>query len=106
MPVSRRLLAATLLLGLLAVPALATDVPFHGCLSKTEQRAALAAHRAIPLAQAIKSSREHGYPAEVIRARLCHRGDGLVYMLTLFARSGKVTVATVDAATGSIIGGR
>jgi uncharacterized membrane protein YkoI len=104
MPVSRRLLPSALLLGLLAMPTFAADVPAHGCLNKSEQRAALATHRAIPLAQAIKSTREHGRPAEVVRARLCHQGDGLVYVLTLLARSGKVTLATVDAATGNVIG--
>ena len=106
MPVSRRLLAATLLLGWLAVPAFAADVPSHACLSKAEQRAAVAGQKAIPLAQVIKSLHEHGRRAELVRARLCHQGDGLVYVLTLFARSGKVTLATVDAATGSVISGR
>jgi uncharacterized membrane protein YkoI len=106
MPVSQRLLLSTLLLGLLAAPALAADVPAHGCLNKTEQRAALATHRAIRLAQAINSSREHGHPAEVVRARLCHQGDGLVYVLTLLARNGKVTRTTVDAANGELINGR
>jgi uncharacterized membrane protein YkoI len=104
MPVSR-LLLATLLLGLLAGPALAADPPHHACLNKVELRAALASHRAIPLAQAIKSVREHGRRAELVRARLCRRGEGLVYVLTLLARSGKVTSATVDAANGELING-
>ncbi|HEY4983214.1 MAG TPA: hypothetical protein VII24_15045 [Pseudolabrys sp.] len=105
MPVSRLLLAA-LLLGLLAVPAFAADPPDLACLTKTEQRAAVAAHKAIPLAQAIKSMREHGHWAEVVRARLCRRGDDLAYVLTLLAHSGKVTRATVDAANGEILNGR
>ena len=105
MPVSR-LLPAAVLLGLLAVPAFASDPPDRACLTKTEQRAAVAAHKAIPLAQAVKSLREHGHWAEVVRARLCRRGDDLVYVLTLFARSGKVTLATVDAANGELINDR
>lgn len=106
MPVFR-LLSAALLLGALAVPARAADaVPHRGtCLNKAEQRAAVAADRAIPLAQAIKSLRAHGKRAEVVRARLCRRGDDLVYVLTLLARSGKVTRATVDAANGEPING-
>ena len=104
MPVSRLLLAA-LLLGLLAVPAFAADPPDLACLTKTEQRAAVAAHKAIPLAQAIKSMREHGHWAEVVRARLCRRGDDLAYVLTLLARSGKVTRTSVDAANGELING-
>jgi uncharacterized membrane protein YkoI len=101
MPVSRPL-AAALLLGTLAVPAVSADP----CLTKTEQRAAVATHKAIPLAQAIKSLREHGQRAEVVRARLCRHGDDLVYMLTLLARSGKVTAESVDAASGEILNGR
>ena len=90
----------------MTVPALAADASHLACLSKAEQRAAVAANKAIPLAQAIKSLREHGHRAELVRARLCHRGDNLAYMLTLLARSGKVTLATVDATTGERHNGR
>lgn len=107
MPVSR-LLLIPVLLGALASPAAAADAPAHRgtCLGKAEQRAAVAARRAVPLAQAIKTLRAHGHRAEVVRARLCRRGDGLVYVLTLLARSGKVIRATVDAANGELINGR
>jgi uncharacterized membrane protein YkoI len=100
-----RILPAILLFGL-AVPALAADPPHHACLNKAEQRAAVADHRAIPLALAVKSLRAHGRRAELVRARLCHHGNGLVYELTLLARSGKVTNATIDAANGEVINGR
>jgi uncharacterized membrane protein YkoI len=102
MPVSR-LLTTAVLLGLLAVPAFAVDAPDRACVTKAEQRAAVVAHKAIPLAQAIKSL--HGQRAEVVRARLCRQGDNLVYVLTLLARSGKVTNATVDAANAELISG-
>ncbi len=102
-----RLIAAFVLLTTLAWPATAAERPPRGaCLSKTEQAAAVAAQRAVPLAQAIRTLRQHGKKAEVVRARLCRRGDGLVYMLTLLSRSGTVTLATVDAATGELINGR
>lgn len=110
MPVSR-IISAAILLGLLALPALAApalaaDSPDGACLNKTEQRAAVAARKAVPLAQAIRSLREQGRWAEVVRARLCRRGEGLVYVLTLLARNGKVTRATVDAANGTVMNGR
>ncbi len=85
---------------------LAADPPRRACLSKAEQRAAVTAHRAIPLAQAIISMRKHGLRVEVVRAQLCPRDAGLVYVLTLLARSGKVTRVTVDAANGELINGR
>lgn len=76
------------------------------CLTKAEQRAEVAAHRAISLGQAIHALRAHGKRAEVVRARLCRRGDKLVYVLTLLARSGKVIRANVDAGTGEVASGR
>jgi hypothetical protein len=121
MPVSRIPLAA-LLAALLAAPAaLAADpppvrppghvpphaIPHRGaCLTKAEQRAAVASHRAISLGQAIRSVRAHGKRAEVVRARLCRRGDNLVYVLTLLAHSGKVIRTDVDAGSGELTTGR
>ena len=105
MPVSRSLPAA-LLLGLLAAPVFAADSPQRACLSKAEQRAAVADRKAIPLAQAIKAQRERGVRAEVVRASLCRGGAGLVYLLVLLDRNGKVTRATIDAANGAIMTGR
>jgi len=104
MPVSRTLLFG-LLIGLMAAPASAADPPRHrpSCLSKAEQRAAVASHRAVPLAHAIKSLHGHHRGVEIVRARLCRQGDRLAYVLTLLARNGKVTRATVDAASGKVI---
>jgi len=105
MPVLR-ILCIALLLGVLTKSAFAADAQQHACLTKAEQRAAVADHKAISLAQAVKSLREHGHRAELVRARLCHRGDKLAYMLTLLARSGKVILVTVDATTGDVSNGR
>ena len=111
MPVFRIVLTI-LMFGLLAWPALVTPasaadaMPARTCLSKAEQRAAVAANKAIPLAQAVKSLRERGHWGELVRASLCRRDERLVYVLTLLARSGKVTRATVDAANGELVTGR
>jgi uncharacterized membrane protein YkoI len=105
MPVFPRLLSL-LLIGFVAGQAQAADRPRHTCLNKAEQRAALASHQAVPLSVAVKSASEHIRHGELLRARLCHRGDGLVYELTLLARTGKVRHATVDAENGQLIKGR
>ena len=89
----------------MAAPSFAADAPHRACLSKAEQRAAVAANKAVPLAQVIRSLREHGHPGEAVRARLCRNGENLVYVLTLLARSGKVTRTTVDASNGALING-
>ncbi len=86
---------------------MAADAPQRdSCLTKAEQRAAVAANQAISLAQAIKSLREHRKHSELVRAQLCRRDDKLVYVLTLLGRSGKVVNATVDAVNGEFHAGR
>jgi hypothetical protein len=108
MPVIR-LIRTFLLLGLLAAaatPVAAAEVNPRNCLNKTEQRVALLTHKAVPLVQAMKSVRQRVKRAELVRARLCRGGSGLVYSLTLLGRSGKVIRATVDAANGELLSAR
>ena len=85
-----------------------TPTPPHhaACLSKSEQRAAVASKAAMSLGDAIKSLRAHGRRAEVVRARLCRRDEKLVYVLTLLGRSGRVREVNVDALSGELIAGR
>ncbi len=106
MPVPR-LLPILSLLGLLAgplvaSPALAASPVEQSCLTRAEQRAAVAANKAVPLAQAIKSARNRGHRAEVVRARLCRHDETLVYVLTLLGQSGKVISVNVDAVNGEL----
>ena len=104
MPVFR-ITTALILLGCLVVPgeaSLGADRP-RACLTKAEQRDAIATRQAVPLSAAVHALRGRGRRGEVVRASLCRRDDRLVYELTLLARSGKVTRATVDAASGAAI---
>ncbi|HZL30390.1 MAG TPA: hypothetical protein VFC54_04935 [Pseudolabrys sp.] len=108
MPVTPKLILF-ILLALLAgsaIPAAvrAAEEGRGACLRKAEQRAAVATHRAVPLARAIRSLHMRGRRAEVVRAELCDRGGRLVYVLTLLPRSGKVTRATIDAGNGEPLG--
>jgi uncharacterized membrane protein YkoI len=96
---------AVLLVGLSA-PAAARAAEHHACLTKTEQRTAIADGLAVTLAAAIRSVRGsvRGKGArEVVKARLCRRPNGLVYVLTVLARNGKVTRTTVDATSGKVV---
>ena len=85
---------------------MAADAPHNACLTKAEQRAVVADKKAIPLGQAIRFRHARGHHADLVRARLCHRGNGLVYVLTLLGHSGRVISETVDAANGEVINGR
>lgn len=75
------------------------------CLSAEERRAVIAEHRAVPLARVLHLVRDRVF-GDVVKARLCRRdaGKGLVYVLTVLARNGKVLQARVDAADGHWLG--
>jgi uncharacterized membrane protein YkoI len=73
------------------------------CLSGEQQRAAIAEGTAVPLAAALQTARRK-MPGELVRARLCHEPGRMVYKLTLLARDGKVRRATIDAASGTLVG--
>lgn len=75
------------------------------CLSQDQRRAAITNHQAVPLGRAMRAVRGR-IAGEVVGARLCEGAGGLVYMLTVLARDGKVTRATVDAVNGNLLGGR
>lgn len=105
----RRLLTMAVLLIVLSAPGPAAAAEKRVCLSKAEQRAAISHGQAVTLAAAIRSARGsvRGRGArEVVRARLCRGPNGLVYVLTVLARNGKVTHTTVDASTGKVVDGR
>jgi ribose 1,5-bisphosphokinase PhnN len=96
---------------LLAIPAptpagAASD---RACLSKAEQRTALSGGQTVTLAVAIRSARgsvRGRGSREVVRARLCREEKGLVYLLTMLTRDGKVTHTAVDATSGKVVDAR
>ena|SRR5437588_7621724 len=97
----------TLLLGIAlgaAVPGGAAAADRKACLSTEERRAALTAHKAVPLAHAMHVVKAK-VPGEVVKVRLCRQERGLVYVLTVLAQDGKVTQARVDAADGEWLEG-
>jgi len=93
---------ACLLVAVLLSPAAAEEQP--RCLTRAEQRAAISAGEAIPLAAARRMLRQRT-GGELVRARLCHDANRLIYLLTVLSRDGKVRRVTVDATNGSVIGG-
>ena len=76
------------------------------CLDQKERRAEAESGRLVRLAAAMRAAKSR-MPGTVVRARLCHGpDDGLVYVLTVLARDGKVARITVDAANGTLVGER
>lgn len=77
----------------------------HVCLNQKERRAAIESGKYVRLAAAIHAAKRR-MPGTVVRARLCHGGEGFVYVLTVLARDGKVARLTVDAVKGTLVGQR
>jgi uncharacterized membrane protein YkoI len=102
MPAQSLSLAALLTLALYAPEGARADE--QHCLGKAQQRAAIESGKAVRLAAAVQAARGR-VAGEVVKARLCDSPRGLVYVLTVLARDGKVTRVSVDAASGTVIGG-
>ncbi len=102
---------AVLLLACLTVVARGEEVrsvrapPGHTCLDQKERRAETASGAVVRLSAAIRAAKSR-MPGAVVQARLCHGQDGLVYVLTVLARDGKVARIVVDAAKGTLVGER
>jgi hypothetical protein len=73
------------------------------CLTPAQRRSVAASGKVVPLSKAIRAARAR--KADVVDAKLCKGPKGLVYLLTLLAHDGKVTRATVDAASGMLTDG-
>jgi uncharacterized membrane protein YkoI len=78
--------------------------PAHDCLDQKERRAEIESGRVVRLATAARAARSK-MSGTLVRARLCRGNDGLVYVLTVLARDGKVARLTVDAVKGTLVGG-
>jgi uncharacterized membrane protein YkoI len=76
----------------------------HVCLDQKERRAEVESGRVVRLGTALRTVRSK-MAGTLVRARLCRGNDGLVYVLTVLARDGKVARLTVDAVKGSLVGG-
>src|SRR5580692_8840490 len=88
---------------LLLAPARAAEVA-RACLDQKERRAESESGRVVRLDAAMRAARNK-MPGTLVRARLCRSNDGLVYVLTVLARDGKVARLTVDAVKGTLVGG-
>lgn len=75
-----------------------------GCLSPQDMRETVASKEVVAPAAAIRTARQAVPKAEVVRAFLCRRGEGLVYVITTLGRDGRFTQVRIDAASGKVAG--
>jgi hypothetical protein len=86
-------------------PAHGADPPARSCLNQKERRALVESGAVMHLAAALHAVRPH-MPGTLVRARLCRRGEGFAYVLTVLGHDGKVTRVIVDAVKGTLVGER
>jgi uncharacterized membrane protein YkoI len=77
----------------------------HPCVNQKERRALVENGTVLRLAAAVHAVRNR-VPGTLVRARLCRRGEGYAYVLTVLAHDGKVTRVVVDAVKGTLVGER
>jgi hypothetical protein len=77
----------------------------RSCIGAKERRSLVESGQVLRLAVAMRGIRGR-LAGPLIRARLCRRGDELVYVLTVLGHDGKVTRLSIDAAKGSLVGER
>jgi hypothetical protein len=75
------------------------------CVGPKERRALVESGTVMRLATAIYGLKT-SVPGILLRARLCRRAEGFVYVLTVLAHDGKVKHVIVDAAKGTLAGER
>jgi uncharacterized membrane protein YkoI len=81
------------------------DPAARACLNQKERRALVESGGVMHLAAALHAVRPH-VPGTLVRARLCRRGEGYAYVLTVLGHDGKVTRVVVDAVKGTLVGER
>jgi hypothetical protein len=86
-----------------ATPTASSDAS-HACLTQKERRALVENGTVVHLAVAMHALKNRVSGA-LVRARLCRRPEGLVYVLTVLGHDGKVSRAVVDAVKGTLVGG-
>jgi len=77
----------------------------YACLDQKQRRAEAESGKLVTLSAAMHTARSR-MPGTVVRARLCQGPDGLVYVLTVLARDGKVRRLAIDAVKGTAVGER
>lgn len=73
------------------------------CLTADEIREEVSQRRVVTQVTALRAARSQ-IGGEAVRARLCRRETGLVYVITSLKRDGKVIRVLVDAPSGKVIG--
>jgi uncharacterized membrane protein YkoI len=90
------------LLGCLGVAQAEDAANAKGCLSPGDTREIVSAKQVVPPVNAVRAARQAVPKADVVRARLCHEDEALVYIIMALRRDGRFVQVTVDASSGRV----
>jgi uncharacterized membrane protein YkoI len=82
-------------------PSAAQPAAQPACLSGEQMREAVVAGHAVPASAATRAARDAS-TGEIVRVRLCHEQERLVYRVTLLQRDGRVGHVTIDGSSGRV----
>ena len=74
----------------------------QGCLSPQEMREVVQDAGVVAPAAALKVARQAVPKGDVVRANLCRRDEGLVYVIVTLRKDGRFAYVMVDAASGKV----
>lgn len=98
----RRLLIAVALLGWSSVAGSEVTAEAKDCLSPGDTREVVSANQVVAPVNAIRAARQAVPKADVVRARLCHEAQALVYVIMALGKDGRFVEVTVDASSGKV----
>lgn len=90
------------LLGFIGVAQAENAANAQGCLSPGDTREAVSTNQVVAPVNAIRAARQAVPKADVVRARLCHQQEALVYVIMALRKDGRFVHVTVDASSGKV----
>ncbi len=90
------------LLGSLSIARAEGEVNAQACLSPGDMREIVSANQVVAPLSAIRAARQAVPKADVVRARLCHQQQALVYVIMALRKDGRFVHVTVDASSGKV----
>ena len=76
--------------------------PLQDCVPQQELQEVVAARQVVAPAKALTAARQQVPNAEVVRASLCHRDNGLVYVIVALRSDGRVVQVMIDGPSGRV----
>ena len=77
-------------------------LPLQDCVPQQEMQEVVASRQVVAPARALSAARQQVPDAEVVRASLCHRDNGLVYVIVALRNDGRVVQVMIDGPSGRV----